>query len=80
MLQCVSGSRVTAKPAKSRINATRDWALREAEKKLKARLSGSTVRIDWKNRCVQVDDASVFAQSESDLTGTFSPRFNDFSF
>lgn len=77
--QTESGASVILKPAKTKINASRDWALREAEKKLKARVPRSTIRIDWKSRAVNVDSSAGFKQESGDLTGVFCAPFNDLS-
>ena len=79
-LQTSSGLQVILEPAKSKVNATRDWAIREAERKLKARVPRSTVSVDWKARSVNVDNSPAFKQESGDLTGKFLMSFSDLSF
>ena len=54
--------------------------MREAEKKLKARVPRSAIRLDWKSRSASVDGAVAFKQEAGDLTGTFLRPFSDLSF
>ena len=75
----VGESIIHPKPAITKQNAARNWALREAERLVKASpLSKSdTVKIVWDNRNVENDGLPVFTQLKDDLKGIFSGVFAD---
>ena len=70
---------ITIKRAKTRVNSTRDWAVREAERKVKANAPGSRVEVNWKDRAVTVDGMVVFKQEPGDLTGVFKVPYSALS-
>ena len=72
---------VHAKPALTKQNGARNWALREAAKLVKEspKSNTETVKIVWKERKVENDGIIVFIQLGDDLKGTFSGMFADFS-
>ena len=77
----VGDSIIHPKLAITKQNAARNWALREAERLVKAfPLSKSDiVKIIWDNRNVENDGLPVFTQLQDNLKGTFSGVFADFT-
>ena len=69
----VASTIFTIKPALTKVNASRNWALKEAEKQVKSLeiIQESPVPIDWSNRCVNIGNDIVFSQTREDLKGTF---------
>ena len=71
----VASKIILIKPAKSRVNLSRDWALRKAGELVKSH-SGRDAKIDFKGRTVSVGDVVVFEQTASELEGTFKGEFS----
>ena len=64
------------KPAKTKVNLQRDWALRKAEELVEgATKSGDIVKIEFKERCDTVNAAKAFTQDADELAGTFHGVF-----
>eukprot|EP00959_Pyramimonas_sp_CCMP1952_P083448 1744393-Pyramimonas_sp.AAC.1 len=68
-----SGENVKINMAVTKINLSRNWALRKAEELIKAdrRTGSQSVKADWKNRTITVNGNLVFEQSAGDLKGCF---------
>ena len=62
-------SKVGVAPAKTKFFAARDWALKEAEKLIKATNPGTTVVKD--KRTLKLNDVVVFSQGKDDSRGSF---------
>ena len=75
----VGDSIIHPKPALTKQNATRNWALREAERLVKASpiSKTDTVKIIWDKRNVENDGLPVFTQLKDDIKGTCSGVFAD---
>ena len=74
------GVKVTIKPALTKINSQRNWALRKAGDILKGdrRTSGKETKVNLnQERNVTVDGVPAFSQDPTDLRGSFLPPFND---
>ena len=75
----VGGDSISVKRALTKINGSRNWALREAEKLVKAfaeNISGE-VKLQWPTRSVLLNDLEVFKQTTDDMKGTFSGARKD---
>ena len=75
----VGGDSISVKRALTKINGSRNWALREAEKLVKAfaeNISGE-VKLQWQTRSVLLNDLEVFKQTTDDMKGTFSGACKD---
>ena len=70
----VAGVTIAIKKAMTKINAARNWALREAHTKITALdvARGAEVKIEWTERCVKHGADVVFTQTPGELKGTFS--------
>ena len=66
------------KPATSKINEARNWALRRAEEQINASsfVNGKVVKADFSLRTVNVGSTLAFEQKTADLDGTFLDRFS----
>ena len=62
---------ITVKPALSKINRQRNYAIRKAEEMIKERAPGEEVKADLKQRIVTLEGSTVFEQTSSELGGTF---------
>ena len=62
---------ITVKPALSKINRQRNYAIRKAEEMIKERAPGKEVKADLKQRIVTLEGSTVFEQTSSELGGTF---------
>ena len=70
----IGSGTVKVNKALSKVNASRNYALRRAEEVLKAdaRTSGKTIKIEWsKPRGVKVNDMVAFSQDDVELTGKY---------
>mgnify|MGYP003341748875 CR=1 FL=1 len=63
---------IMVKPALSKINRQRNYAIRKAEEIIKAKFPNKDVQFDRKDRTLSVDGAAVFKQVPNELGGTFS--------
>ena len=65
-------------PVISVIDLKRNWNLREAKKLIKSspHSNGKEVKIQWKSRVIEVDNSSVFQQTDGELGGSFSGLFS----
>ena len=72
-----NGVELKLKPALTKINSKRNWALRRASELIQdtseARLR--SVKINWKDRTVTLDGTAVFLQNKEDLYGSFADPF-----
>ena len=76
----IGGGSVKIKKALSKINESRNYALRKAEELLKSdpQTGQKQVVISWsKPRGVKVDGTFAFSQNDSELTGTFAAPYNN---
>ena len=66
------------KPALTKINSRKNWALRRAEELIKQSPAAQeqSVRIDWKSRSVTVNNTPAFVQMKDDLIGSFYAPFS----
>ena len=68
---------ILIKAALSKINLTRNWALRKAKEVVTDFAKGSTehknaeVEIIWKERCVKIGTEKLFIQLRDELKGSF---------
>ena len=62
---------ITVKPAMSKINRQRNYAIQKAEEMIKERAPGKEVKADLKQRIVTLEGSTVFEQTSSELGGTF---------
>ena len=69
----LAGATLSVKSALTKVNASRNWALKEADKMAKTleASKSANVSIDWTNRCVKVGTDIIFSQTKDDLKGTF---------
>ena len=72
----VGSDELTVKMARSKINTTRNWAIRKAHELLKAAAIGKKVDIEWKERVVKVDDIECFVQGKMELRGSFMGNYS----
>ena len=68
---------LTAKQARSKVNAQRNWSPRKAEELVKAApgSQGKNVQILFKDRVVKVDEEVAFKQDKHELGGAFCGGF-----
>ena len=83
----VGGKSIQMKMARTDVNSKRNYSLRKAEELLKGHSSaaGQEIKINWKTdepgiRNVKVGQNIAFAESKTDLKGTFLAPFADLSF
>ena len=62
---------ITVRPALSKINRQRNYAIRKAEEMIKERAPGKEVKADLKQLIVTLEVSTVFEQTSSELGGTF---------
>ena len=73
----MTGTTIGVKKAITKINAARNWALGEAQKRIAVleAVTGAAVKvevkIDWSERCVKHGVDVVFSQTPAELKGTF---------
>ena len=72
-----TGEKVKVKIAVTKINSSRNWALRKAEDLIKSdSVTGNRVlKTDWKNRTITVGGNIVFNQCPTDLKGSFVDEY-----
>ena len=70
----VAATTFTIKAGLTKVNASRNWALKEAAKMVKVLEASKSadVAIDWQARCVKIGTEIVFSQLREDLKGSFS--------
>ena len=69
---------LTAKQARTKVNAQRNYSLRKAEELIKAdpKAKDKNVQIHYKDRLIKVDDSIAFKQDKHELGGTFSGGYD----
>ena len=69
----LEGYNIKVKRARTKVNRARDHTLRMASDKLKdvPEARGKTIKIDWKDRVVKVDDCEAFQQQKNEVSGRF---------
>ena len=69
---------VGTKPALSKLNGARNWALREAETLVKVSPAAKEeIKIDWTGRSVKHGTEIAFQQKKDDVKGSFIGVFAD---
>ena len=63
---------IMVKPALSKINRQRNYAVQKAEEIIKAKFPNKDAQFDRKDRTLSIDGAAVFKQVPNELGGTFS--------
>ena len=71
-------NKLKIKATQSQLNKRRDFALRNADRLIKAdpASNGKIVKIEFKDRQVKLDDNIVFSQEKHEVGGTFSGDFS----
>ena len=72
----VAGVQIKVRPAKTKFNSSRDWALKKAEELLQGAASSSqVVKLSFSDRKVTVNNEDAFVQSKTDSRGSFCGDF-----